>query len=160
VNTLQNQASPARPAAGGPAARASDAERDHIAGPVARASDAERDHAAGLISEAFAEGRLTAAEHAQRLDAAYAARTQAQLHLLLADLPASAPVPSPAPGPLTGADRCLLCVLSCLCPLVAIAWWLRSRRRPPRCPDRPLPAAAGPDGGWLRAQDGPDAQGQ
>ena len=149
MSTLQNQAGPARPAAAG--------------GPAARASDAERDHAAGLLSEAFAEGRLTEAEHAQRLDAAYAARTQAQLHLLIADLPASAPVPSPAPGTLTGADRGLLCVLFCMCPPVAIAWWLRSRRRPPRYPDRPLPAPAGPDDGWLGAQggpDGPDAQGQ
>ena len=148
MSTVQNQAGPARSAAGRP---------------VARASDAEREHAAALLSEAFAEGRLTAAEHAQRLDAAYAARTQAQLHLLLADLPASAPVPSPAPGPLTSVDRCLRCALFCLCPPVAIAWWLLSRRRPPRYPGRPLPAAAGPDDGWVGAQDGPDgpdAQGQ
>lgn len=145
MSTLQDQAGPARSAAGGP---------------VARASDAERDHAAGLLNEAFAEGRLTAAEHAQRLDAAYAARTQQQLNHLVADLPASASAPSPAPGMLTSADRCLLCVLSCICPPAAIAWWLRSRRRPPRHPDRPLPTAAGPDGGRLGARDGPDAQGQ
>lgn len=145
MNTLQNQAGPARSAAGGPAARA---------------SDAEREHAAALLSEAFSEGRLTAAEHAQRLDAAYAARTRQQLNLLIADLPASAPVPSPVPGMLAGADRCLLWVLSCLCPPVAIAWWLRSRRRPPGHQAPPLPTAARRDDGWLGAQDGPDAQGQ
>lgn len=147
MSTWQNQAGPAWSAAGGPAARA---------------SDAERDHAAALLNEAFAEGRLTAAEHAQRLDAAYAARTRQQLHLLVADLPASASPPSPAPGMLTSADRCLLCVLFCICPPAAIAWWLLSRRRPPRNPGRPLPTTAGLDGRDRRlgAQDGPDAQGQ
>jgi hypothetical protein len=145
VSTLQNQAGPARPAASGPAARASDAERDHTA---------------GLLNAAFAEGRLTAAEHAQRLDAAYAARTQPQLRQLVADLPGSAPAPGPAPGFRIGADRCLLCVLCCMCPPAAIAWWLLSRRRPPRDPDRPLPAASGPDDGRLGAQDDLHAQGR
>ncbi len=60
-----------------------------------RASDADRDAAAAVINNALAEGRLTADEHGQRLDAIYAAKTQAELAPLLADLPgqqAMAPV--------------------------------------------------------------------
>jgi hypothetical protein len=52
-----------------------------------RASDADRDAAAAVINNALAEGRLTADEHGQRLDAIYAAKTQAELAPLLADLP-------------------------------------------------------------------------
>jgi uncharacterized protein DUF1707 len=50
------------------------------AGPGTRASNVDRDAAAGLLNEAFAEGRLTADEHDQRLSAAYAARSWQQLH--------------------------------------------------------------------------------
>jgi hypothetical protein len=60
-----------------------------------RASDADRDAAAAVINNAMAEGRLSADEHGQRLDAIYAAKTQAELAPLLADLPgqqAMAPV--------------------------------------------------------------------
>jgi hypothetical protein len=52
-----------------------------------RASDADRDAAAAVLNNAMAEGRLTADEHGQRLDAVYAAKTQAELAPLLADLP-------------------------------------------------------------------------
>ncbi|HXW88607.1 MAG TPA: DUF1707 domain-containing protein [Streptosporangiaceae bacterium] len=52
-----------------------------------RASDADRDAAAGVINNALAEGRLTADEHNDRLDAIYAAKMQADLAPLLADLP-------------------------------------------------------------------------
>ena len=44
-----------------------------------RASDADRDTAAGVGNNALAEGRLTAEEHSDRLDAIYAAKTQAEL---------------------------------------------------------------------------------
>lgn len=60
-----------------------------------RASDADRDAAAAVINNALAEGRLTADEHSQRLDRIYAAKTQAELSPVLADLPgqqAMAPV--------------------------------------------------------------------
>jgi hypothetical protein len=60
-----------------------------------RASDADRDAAAAVINNALAEGRLSADEHGQRLDAIYAAKTQSELAPLLADLPgqqAMAPV--------------------------------------------------------------------
>jgi Domain of unknown function (DUF1707)/Cell wall-active antibiotics response 4TMS YvqF len=52
-----------------------------------RASDADRDTAAAVINNALAEGRLTADEHSERLDAIYSAKTQAELVPLLADLP-------------------------------------------------------------------------
>jgi hypothetical protein len=52
-----------------------------------RASDADRDAAAAVVNNALAEGRLTADEHSERLDAIYSAKTQSELAPLLADLP-------------------------------------------------------------------------
>jgi Domain of unknown function (DUF1707)/Cell wall-active antibiotics response 4TMS YvqF len=52
-----------------------------------RASDADRDAAAAVINNALAEGRLTAEEHSDRLDAIYSAKTHAELVPLLDDLP-------------------------------------------------------------------------
>lgn len=66
---------------------------------VLRASDAERDHYAELLREQAGEGRLTVDELDQRLDAAYAARTHAELALLVADLPVRAPRSARPPGP-------------------------------------------------------------
>ncbi|RSN48249.1 MULTISPECIES: DUF1707 SHOCT-like domain-containing protein [Actinomadura] len=59
-----------------------------------RASDADRDEVADRLREALAEGRITAEEHAERIDAAYRAKTYADLEPLLSDLPSGA-----APGP-------------------------------------------------------------
>ena len=110
------------------------------AGPATRASDADRDAAAGLPNKAFAEGRLTADEHDQRLSATYAARSWQQLHQLTADLPAppgtdlrapSGAADRMAPGVFAGADLCLLCALLVVCPPAGIVWLLLSRRRPP-----------------------------
>ena len=114
-----------------------------------RASDTDRDAAASLLNEAFAEGRLTADEHDQRLSAAYAARSWQQLHQLTADLPAASVVAAEpmAPGVLAGADPCLLCVLLIVCPPAGIAYWLLSRRRPP------LPPAGTRGQAGLHAQD-------
>jgi len=114
-----------------------------------RASDADRDAAASLLNEAFAEGRLTADEHDQRLSAAYAARSWQQLHELTVDLPAaSAAATEPmAPGVVAGADLCLLCVLLIVCPPAGIAYWLLSRRR------LPLPPAGARGQVSLHAQD-------
>lgn len=53
-----------------------------------RASDADRDRTAAVLSNALATGRLTTTEHAERLDAAYAATTLGQLVPLTRDLPA------------------------------------------------------------------------
>ena len=116
-------------------------------GPEIRASDADRDAAAGLLSSAFAEGRLTAGEHGQRLSAAYAARTWQQLRELTADLPAPLGAAAPvAPARFTGPDLCLLCVLLCVCPPAGIAWWLLSRRREGAEPVAQLTPAGGPAG--------------
>ena len=116
MNTNLGQASPAQPA---------------VREGETRASDADRDAAASLLNEAFAEGRLTADEHDQRLSAAYAARSWQQLHRLTADLPAAsgAAAEPMAPGMPAGADPCLLCALLIVCPPAGIAYWLLSRRR-------------------------------
>jgi Domain of unknown function (DUF1707)/Cell wall-active antibiotics response 4TMS YvqF len=52
-----------------------------------RASDADRELVATALGEAFASGRLNATEHAERLDAAFAARTIGELEPLTRDLP-------------------------------------------------------------------------
>jgi hypothetical protein len=52
-----------------------------------RISDADRDRAASVLSDALAEGRLTADEHSHRLDAVYAAKTQADIVPVVSDLP-------------------------------------------------------------------------
>ena len=55
--------------------------------PDLRASDEQRERAAEDIREHFAAGRLTDEELSDRVQAAYAARTQGELNALLADLP-------------------------------------------------------------------------
>ena len=131
MNTQDPLATPALPAAG--AAKT-------------RASDADRDAAAALLGAAFAEGRLTADEHGERLSAAYAARTWPQLRQLTADLPGTAGATErrPAPGMAAGPDRCLLYLLLIVCPPAGITWWLLSRRRPDADPGGQLTAAAVP----------------
>lgn len=52
-----------------------------------RASDADRDAAAEALAEAVASGRLSLAEHSNRLDAMYAAVTANQVQAVVADLP-------------------------------------------------------------------------
>lgn len=66
------------------------------ASPALRASDQERDQVAGALGEALASGRLTSAEHAERIEAAYAARTLGELAPLTSDLPAVHAVSAPA----------------------------------------------------------------
>ncbi|MFI0482504.1 DUF1707 domain-containing protein [Actinomadura sp. 9N215] len=51
-----------------------------------RASDADRERVAAVLGEAFADGRLTADEHADRTARAYAARTLGELTGLTGDL--------------------------------------------------------------------------
>jgi hypothetical protein len=63
-----------------------------------RASDADRDRAASVINNALAEGRLTAEEHSERLDAIYAAKTHGELVPVLDDLPAAGTAAAPAPA--------------------------------------------------------------
>jgi hypothetical protein len=99
--------------------------------PEVLASDADRETIVGQLSSAFAEGRLTAAQHGDRVRAAYDARTLGELAGLTADLPGPhsdsggrqlALVPD-------GVDRCLLCALLICCPPAGIAWLLAARRR-------------------------------
>jgi uncharacterized protein DUF1707/uncharacterized protein DUF4190 len=67
-----------------------------------RAADADREHMAGLLGTAYTEGRLTKDEYDARLDAAWSARTYADLNQLVTDLPVQAPVPVPVgTGPAT-----------------------------------------------------------
>ncbi|MEU7136832.1 DUF1707 domain-containing protein [Streptomyces sp. NPDC046261] len=63
--------------------------------PEMRASDAERERIAEALREAVAEGRLDMEEFGERLEAAYKARTHAELEPLVRDLP----VPSRAAAP-------------------------------------------------------------
>jgi len=52
-----------------------------------RIGDAEREHATAALGEHFAQGRITADEHAERLDQIWAARTRADLQPVFRDLP-------------------------------------------------------------------------
>jgi hypothetical protein len=60
-----------------------------------RISDADRDRAAAVLSNALAEGRLTPEEHAERLDAIFAAKTQADITPLIDDIPNGAALATP-----------------------------------------------------------------
>ena len=78
-----------------------------------RASDADRERVAGILRDAYAEGRLTAVEHEERLTEAYAATTYGELAPVLRDLPVppgTLAVPSSrgvefAPRPSTSSER-------------------------------------------------------
>ncbi|GAA3807148.1 DUF1707 domain-containing protein [Streptomyces phyllanthi] len=72
-----------------------------------RASDADRDRVADVLRDALAEGRLTADEHAERVEGVLSAKTVGELDVFVRDLPAAhvrratayAPVPNrPDPG--------------------------------------------------------------
>ncbi|GAA3375008.1 DUF1707 domain-containing protein [Streptomyces sannanensis] len=81
-----------------------------------RASDADRDRIADILRDAMAEGRLTAQEHADRIDAVYRARTVGELEPLVRDLPAvrrAAPAPAPLDEqPVPGVVEKLIAVFS------------------------------------------------
>ncbi|MFC4032692.1 DUF1707 domain-containing protein [Streptomyces polygonati] len=71
-----------------------------------RASDADRDRIADILRDALAEGRLDAAEHSERIDKVYAAKTIGQLEPLVRDLPGGrSTVPPPAPATARGYDQ-------------------------------------------------------
>jgi Domain of unknown function (DUF1707)/Cell wall-active antibiotics response 4TMS YvqF len=71
--------------------RAEAQDQQQTALPVAelRASDAERDRIADLLREALAEGRLTADEHAERVEGVLNAKTVGELEVFIRDLPAA-----------------------------------------------------------------------
>ena len=83
--------------------------------PQLRASDADRERTAELLRRAGAEGRLTVEELDERLDAAFAARTRAELDELIADV-VEAPPPSGSAAvpvrPGQGGKRWLLSIMS------------------------------------------------
>lgn len=58
-----------------------------------RLGDEDRERAAARLAEFYAEGRLTADEHAERLDAIWTARTGADLAPIFHDLPRQPPPP-------------------------------------------------------------------
>jgi hypothetical protein len=97
------------------------------AGPAVLASDADRDAVARVLNEAFADGRLTADEHRDRVHAAYATRTLPELAGLTADLPRPPELAEVQAEPdwTLRLDPCLLCLLVCLCPPAGIALLLR-----------------------------------
>ncbi|MFI1762105.1 DUF1707 domain-containing protein [Streptomyces sp. NPDC020800] len=63
--------------------------------PELRASDADREQVAEVLRDALAEGRLDMGEFEERLEAAYKARTYAELAPITRDLPASGAVAPP-----------------------------------------------------------------
>lgn len=54
-----------------------------------RASDADRDRIADILRDALGEGRLTADEHAERVEGVLAAKTVGELEVFIRDLPAA-----------------------------------------------------------------------
>lgn len=66
---------------------------------VIRASDADRDRIADILREAMAEGRLTAEEHGERVEAVYRAKTVGELEPLVRDLPAPGGTAAPSTAP-------------------------------------------------------------
>jgi hypothetical protein len=96
-----------------------------------RVGDREREETAEALREHAAAGRLDPDELEQRLEAAYAARTQADLTRLTYDLPAREALPAPRPRSLP-ADARRLILGALAADVFAIAIW----------------AAAGAEGGW------------
>jgi hypothetical protein len=100
-------------------------QQERTAPPVAelRASDADRDRIADILRDALAEGRLTADEHAERVEGVLNAKTVGELEVFIRDLPAAherpaapayTPVPPrPAPGEIPAeADANVVAVFS------------------------------------------------
>src|SRR4051795_6048524 len=61
------------------------------ASPALRASDADRERVAAALRRHHLDGRLDTDELQERLGACYAAKTEAELAALVADLPGAAP---------------------------------------------------------------------
>jgi hypothetical protein len=75
--------------------------------PSLRIGDRERDAVAAELQEHYAHGRLTLEEFNQRLDAVFAAKTQADLSRITADLPHIRSGGAPLPSSRTGKSRAL-----------------------------------------------------
>ncbi|MFF7383212.1 DUF1707 domain-containing protein [Streptomyces griseoluteus] len=88
-----------------------------------RASDADRDRVADILRDALAEGRLTAEEHAERVEGVLHTKTVGELDVFIRDLPAGHERPAgpayvsaphrPPPGSLPAdADTSVVAVFS------------------------------------------------
>lgn len=64
-----------------------------------RIGDAEREQAVQSLGEHLRAGRLNVAEYDERLEQAFAARTEAELTPLFTDLPGGSPRSGPTPAP-------------------------------------------------------------
>ena len=114
--------------------------------PPVRAADAERDQAAEILGAGYAEGRLSRDELDERVTAAYAAKTRADLQDLTRDLPGAVSAPATCNRPGTAAlpfadpesgtgmqfSVCLLLCLLFACPPAGIAYWILTARRVPQ----------------------------
>jgi hypothetical protein len=74
-------------------------ERGHL-----RASDADRERVAEVLRQAAGDGRLSMEELDERLDAAYAAKTYAELEPVTRDLPQPGAAHAPVPAHRAAAD--------------------------------------------------------
>ena len=70
--------------------------------PSLRIGDSEREATAAELREHYARGRLTLTEFNQRLDAAFAAKTQSDLTRITSDLPHVRPYDVPLPSSQVG----------------------------------------------------------
>ena len=102
-----------------------------------RASDSEREQTVAVLQRHFADGRLAQAELEERVSAAFAAQTRAELRDLAADLPVAEARPSRSTGTY---DPRLLIILLCVYPPAGLIYWLLTRPRTGN--SRPRAAAA------------------
>jgi hypothetical protein len=77
-------------------------ELPHPADPRLRVGDAERGQVIDQLADHHAIGRLTLEEFEERMASAWAARTGADLEVLVRDLPAPAPSTAPSRRPPAG----------------------------------------------------------
>lgn len=108
-----------------------------------RIGDRDRESAVAALGEHYAQGRLTKDEYDERSDAAWTARTAADLRPLFADLPAARPTHAAQPAPVAPPPRrqvpwkLLLVALAVLgvvtniklVLLAAVLWFVLSRHR-------------------------------
>lgn len=104
-----------------------------------RASDADREVVRAIVNEAYAAGRLSRAEHDERVTGVLTAVLLADLEAAVADLvpaagravtepllPAAKPAPEPAPGPVQGPTDWLSALAEVLVPglICTGIWWM------------------------------------
>lgn len=73
-----------------------------------RCADSDRDRVADVLDAAWAEGRLTRDEHAERIAATRTARTFGELDALVGDLPGTHAAPASLPTPAASPGRMLV----------------------------------------------------